>query len=228
MDLFSTPTPDHAPNETTSPPVTLAPGALWLAGFALPDMPLLWPLLQQHLASHPPQQMMTPMGYPMSVRTSSLGRWGWVGSAQGYGYATHDPVSGLPWPDMPEVIQQLAQRAAAAAGYADFEADSCLVNVYAPGSKMGLHQDKDELDFSQPIVSVSLGLPATFLWGGARRTDKPVKIPLVHGDVVVWGGASRRVYHGVAPVRAGAHPLLGAQRINLTLRRARSFGQPAR
>lgn len=122
---------------------------------------------------------------------------------------------------MPEVILQLAETAAQQAGYAGFVPDSCLINVYAPGSKMGLHQDKDEQDFTQPIVSVSLGLPATFLFGGARRTDKPVKIPLVHGDVVVWGGASRRFYHGVAPVQPGQHPLIGPQRINLTLRKAR-------
>ncbi|MDT7848732.1 DNA oxidative demethylase AlkB [Methylophilus sp. VKM B-3414] len=212
MDLFAQDTPSK---------VMLATGACWLSGFALPCMPVLWPCLAQHLSAHPPRQMMTPMGYPMSVRTSSMGDWGWVGSAAGYGYQAADPANHQPWPAMPEVILQLAATAAQQAGYADFVPDSCLINVYAPGSKMGLHQDKDEQDFTQPIVSVSLGLPATFLFGGARRTDKPVKIPLVHGDVVVWGGASRRFYHGVAPVQPGQHLLIGPQRINLTLRKAR-------
>lgn len=212
MDLFAQDIPSK---------VMLAPGACWLSGFALPCMAELWPYLAQHLSNHPAQQMMTPMGYPMSVRTSSMGSWGWVGSAAGYGYHALDPVNQQPWPAIPAVILQLATTAALQAGYPDFVPDSCLINIYAAGSKMGLHQDKDELDFTQPIVSVSLGLPATFLFGGPRRTDKPVKIPLVHGDVVVWGGASRRFYHGVAPVKPGQHPLTGPQRINLTLRKAR-------
>lgn len=212
MDLFAEDTPTK---------VMLAPGAYWLSGLALPCMPVLWPCLADHLSGHPARQMMTPMGYPMSVRTSSMGSWGWVGSAAGYGYQAFDPANQQPWPAIPTVILQLANTAAREAGYPGFVPDSCLINVYAPGSKMGLHQDKDELDFTQPIVSVSLGLPATFLFGGPRRTDKPVKIPLVHGDVVVWGGASRRFYHGVAPVKPGQHPLTGPQRINLTLRKAR-------
>lgn len=201
--------------------VCLAPGAYWLDGFALPFLPALWPLLDTHLQHAPPQQMMTPMGYPMSVRTTSMGAWGWVGSSEGYGYSAVNPANGLAWPAMPAELLQLAEAAAAQAGYHGFVPDSCLINVYAPGSKMGLHQDKDERDFTQPIVSVSLGLPATFLWGGARRCDQTVKIPLVHGDVVVWGGVSRRNYHGVATVRAGEHALLGKQRINLTLRKAK-------
>lgn len=212
MDLFSAP---------SGQPVALAEGAYWLPGFALPAMDSLWPCVQAALSAQPAMQMMTPMGYPMSVKTASLGDWGWVGSSQGYGYSAHHPETHQPWPPIPVVILQLAAAAAAQAGFADFVPDSCLINVYAPGSKMGLHQDKDERDFTQPIVSVSLGLPATFLWGGARRMDKPVKIPLVHGDVVVWGGVSRRIYHGVAPVKAGQHALTGAQRINLTLRKAR-------
>lgn len=212
MDLFAQDTPSK---------VMLAPGACWLCGFAIPYMPVLWPCLAQHLSAHPARQMMTPMGYPMSVHTSSMGDWGWVGSTAGYGYHAVDPASHQPWPSIPEIILQLATAAAQQAGYPGFVPDSCLLNVYAPGSKMGLHQDKDELDFTQPIVSVSLGLPATFLFGGPSRTAKAVKIPLVHGDVVVWGGASRRFYHGVAPVKPGMHPLTGPQRINLTLRKAR-------
>ncbi|MGP1716589.1 MAG: DNA oxidative demethylase AlkB [Methylophilus sp.] len=211
MDLFSEQHPELVP---------LAEGACWLPGFALPVMEALWRNLQQHLSEYPPQQMMTPMGL-MSVRTSSMGDWGWVGNGHGYAYSAMQPGTGLPWPRIPPVILQLAAQAAHKAGYHAFVPDSCLINVYAPGSKMGLHQDKDEMDFSQPIVSLSLGIPATFLFGESKRTDKPVKIPLQHGDVVVWGGASRRFYHGVAPVKADTHPLLGPRRINLTLRKAK-------
>jgi DNA oxidative demethylase len=211
MDLFSAQHPDF---------VSLAEGACWLPGFALPVMDTLWSGLQQHLSAHPPQQMMTPMGL-MSVRTSSMGSWGWVGNSRGYAYSATQPGKHLPWPAIQPVILKLAEEAARRAGYPDFVPDSCLINVYAPGSKMGLHQDKDEMDFTQPIVSLSLGIPATFLFGGAKRTDKPVKIPLQHGDVVVWGGASRRFYHGVLQVQTNTHPLVGAQRINLTLRKAR-------
>jgi len=212
MDLF----PEHS-----TEPVAIAAGAYWLPGFALPVMPTLWQMLQQHLAAHPAQQMMTPMGYLMSVATSSMGHWGWVGRSQGYGYLAYDPVTGQPWPAIPPVILQLAANAAAQAGYSDFVPDSCLINIYQAGSKMGLHQDKDEQDFSQPIVSVSLGIPATFLFGGAKRNDASAKIPLQHGDVVVWGGESRRFYHGVAAIGAHQHPLTGNKRINLTLRKAK-------
>lgn len=212
MDLFSEQAAEHIP---------LAEGAVWLPGFALPYMPALWACLQQHLSAHPAQQMMTPMGYPMSVKTSSMGHWGWVSSPQGYGYSAHDPVSQQPWPAIPTVIMALAAAAAEKAGYPTFIPDSCLINIYAPGSKMGLHQDKDETDFSQPIVSVSLGLPATFMFGGAKRSNKSVHIPLQHGDVVVWGGESRRYYHGVAAIRPNQHPLVGNRRINLTLRKAK-------
>ncbi len=150
-----------------------------------------------------------------------MGNWGWVGNARGYAYSATQPDTHLPWPAIQQVILKLASEAARKAGYPDFVPDSCLINVYEPGSKMGLHQDKDEMDFAQPIVSLSLGIPATFLFGGAKRTDKPVKIPLQHGDVVVWGGASRRFYHGVSQVKTNTHPLVGAMRINLTLRKAR-------
>jgi DNA oxidative demethylase len=211
MDLFSEQRPDF---------FSLAQGACWLPGFALPVMDTLWSGLQQHLCQHPPQQMMTPMGL-MSVRTSSMGDWGWVGNAHGYAYSATQPDTQLPWPAIQPVILTLAAEAARKAGYPDFVPDSCLINVYEPGSKMGLHQDKDEMDFLQPIVSLSLGIPAIFLFSGARRTDKTVKIPLQHGDVVVWGGASRRFYHGVAQVKADQHPLVGSKRINLTLRKAR-------
>lgn len=212
MDLFS----------ATQPTKTcLAAGAYWLPAFAMPVMHAVWPAIAQHLQTFPAQRMMTPMGYPMSVATSSMGQWGWVSDAQGYGYLPHNPLTGKPWPVIPPAILQLAASAAAEAGYCDFVPDSCLMNIYTPGSKMGLHQDKDEQDLSQPIVSVSIGLPATFLFGGAQRGDKAVRTPLQHGDVVVWGGESRRYYHGVAAIRPNQHPLTGNRRINLTLRKAK-------
>lgn len=212
MDLFADQPAEAMP---------LAPGAFWLPGFALPNMAALWSRLQHHLSIYPVQQMMTPMGHLMSVNTSSMGAWGWVSDPQGYGYSAHNPATQQPWPAIPAVILQLAADAAEKAGYLKFVPDSCLINIYVPGCKMGLHQDKDEKDFSQPIVSVSIGLPATFLFGGAQRGDKAVRIPLQHGDVVVWGGESRRYYHGVATIRPNQHPLTDNRRINLTLRKAK-------
>lgn len=212
MDLFS---------DELEKQVTLADGAFWLRGFALPVADALWALVSALLATHSPQQMMTPMGYPMSVKTTSLGDYGWVGSATGYGYAPVNPATKQPWPPIPTTLLSLAQRAAIAAGYANFCPDTCLINLYQTGAKMGLHQDKDELDFTQPIVSVSLGVPATFLFGGAKRTDNTAKIPLTHGDVVVWGGASRRFFHGIYAVKLGQHPQLGTLRCNLTFRKAK-------
>jgi DNA oxidative demethylase len=201
--------------------LAIADGAYWLRGFALPVADGLCAVLLTHFKLHPPQQMMTPMGYPMSVKTTSFGDYGWVGSEKGYGYSTVDLVTQRAWPPMPHPFLNLAQSAANAAGYADFMPDTCLVNVYELGAKMGLHRDQDERDFSQPIVSVSLGIPATFLFGGAKRADKPQKIPLRHGDVVVWGGKTRLHYHAIMPLQPNTHALLGACRINLTFRKAR-------
>lgn len=211
MDLFA---------EQQEPQVKLADGAYWLRGFALPVAGVLWATLTRHFETYPPLQMMTPMGYKMSVRTTSFGQYGWVGTAKGYGYATHNQFNQQSWPAIPDAFFDLAQRAALQAGYAQFIPDSCLINVYDIGSKMGLHQDKDELDFSQPIVSVSLGIPATFLFGGTRRGDSLIKIPLSHGDVVLWGGDARLRFHGILPIKAGKHDLLGERRINLTFRKA--------
>ncbi|MEX0952051.1 MAG: DNA oxidative demethylase AlkB, partial [Gammaproteobacteria bacterium] len=148
------------------------------------------------------------------------GELGWVADTRGYRYTDVDPLSNKPWPVIPGSFQQLAFAAAAAAGFADFHPDACLINRYEPGARMSLHQDKDEQDFSQPIVSVSLGLPMTFLFGGLKRKDKPQRIELQHGDVVVWGGEDRLRYHGVAALKKGEHPLLGRCRINLTFRKA--------
>src|SRR5690606_19341861 len=145
---------------------------------------------------------------------------GWVSDRRGYRYSAIDPASGRPWPAMPASFLRLAERAAERAGFAGMSPDSCLVNRYAPGARLTLHQDKNEPDLDAPIVSASLGLPAVFLFGGVTRQEKPMKVPLRHGDVVVWGGPSRLRYHGVMPIAAGEHARLGAYRINLTFRRA--------
>ena len=168
----------------------------------------------------PLRQMVTPGGFKMSVATASCGDLGWVSDKNGYRYAALDPLTGKPWPKMPASFKQLAQQAADAAGFSNFQPEACLINQYQVGARMGLHQDKDERDFTQPIVSVSLGLPAIFQIGGFTRTDKALKLPLYHGDVLVWGGESRLRFHGVMPVKAGSHPALGATRINLTFRKA--------
>ncbi len=201
--------------------IQIGDGAYFLRGFALPVANDICAMLMQHFKDYPPQQMMTPMGYPMSVKTTSFGKFGWVGTPQGYGYSEVDLVTKKAWSPMPEAFLQLAQGVAEQAGYLDFVPDTCLVNVYAIGTKMGLHRDQDELDFSQPIVSVSLGIPATFLFGSAKRGDKTIKIPLTHGDVVVWGGKSRLHYHAIKPLKHNSHVVLGACRINLTFRKAR-------
>ncbi len=204
-------------------PAPLVPGtsaSMLLRGFALPYVARLLPALDAIAHAAPLRHMLTPGGLPMSVAMSSCGLLGWVTDRRGYRYAALDPASGQPWPPMPAVFLRLAQEAALAAGYADFNPDACLVNRYAPGARMALHQDRDERDFTAPIVSVSLGLPATFLFGGAARADKAARIPLLHGDVVVWGGVDRLRFHGVAPLKEGEHALLGAQRINLTFRKA--------
>ncbi|ATB50070.1 DNA oxidative demethylase AlkB [Corallococcus macrosporus] len=196
-------------------------GARVLRGFALAQAGALLRAVQDVTNASPFRHMETPGGFRMSVAMTSCGAWGWVTDRTGYRYDAVDPVQGRPWPDMPAVFLQLAQTAAAKVGFAGFTPDACLVNRYEPGAKMSLHQDKDERDFSAPIVSVSLGLPAVFLFGGAERSDKPERVRLSHGDVVVWGGPDRLRYHGVMPLKAGHHPLLGAHRINLTFRKAR-------
>jgi alkylated DNA repair protein (DNA oxidative demethylase) len=165
--------------------------------------------------------MLTPGGHQMSVAMTNCGNAGWVTDRTGYRYDGVDPESGQPWPAMPAVLRELAGDAAAAGGFEDFSPDACLINRYQPGARMSLHQDKDELDFAAPIVSVSLGLPAIFLFGGLKRSDKQARFRLVHGDIVVWGGASRLFFHGVAPLADGEHAVLGRQRINLTFRKAR-------
>ncbi|HKS20320.1 MAG TPA: DNA oxidative demethylase AlkB [Bradyrhizobium sp.] len=199
----------------------MAEGAVLLRGLARPAEADLLAALDQIVAQAPFRRMFTPGGYQMSVAMTNCGDAGWVTDRSGYRYDGVDPESGKPWPPMPPVFRGLARRAAAEGGFGDFAPDACLINRYEPGAKMSLHQDRDEQDFGAPIVSVSLGLPAIFLFGGMKRSDKPKRFRLEHGDVVVWGGPSRLFFHGVAPLADGEHALLGRQRINLTFRRAR-------
>jgi DNA oxidative demethylase len=199
----------------------MAEGAVLLRGFARAHEAELLAALREIEGQAPFRRMFTPGGHQMSVAMTSCGEVGWVTDRSGYRYDGIDPDSGKPWPSMPPVFRELAEGAAREAGFAGFAPDACLINRYEPGAKMSLHQDRDERDFSAPIVSVSLGLPAIFLFGGAKRTDKPQRYRLTHGDVVVWGGPSRLFFHGVARLADGEHQLLGRQRINLTFRKAR-------
>lgn len=200
---------------------TMAEGAVLLHGFVQARQDELLAALREVIAAAPFRHMVTPGGFTMSVAMTNCGKVGWVTDRRGYRYDANDPESGQPWPAMPPGLLQLARDAAEAGGFVDFAPDACLINRYVPGAKMSLHQDKDETDFSAPIVSVSLGLPATFLFGGLKRSDKTQRYRLTHGDVVVWGGPSRLFYHGVAPLAEGEHPLLKRQRINLTFRKTR-------
>jgi len=198
----------------------LAPGAFVLRGFAASVESALGAALSAVAAAAPFRHMITPGGYRMSVAMTNCGAVGWVSDRRGYRYDPLDPESRLPWPPMPPVISKLAREAAARATFAGFEPDACLINCYDPGAKLSLHQDKDERDFTAPIVSVSLGVPAVFLFGGLKRSERPLRVPLAHGDVVVWGGPARLRYHGVAALAGAHHPFAGARRINLTLRKA--------
>jgi alkylated DNA repair protein (DNA oxidative demethylase) len=199
----------------------LAPGAVLLRGWARPQAPELLEAVSAVIRQAPLRVMTTPGGFQMSVAMTNCGTAGWITDRSGYRYGARDPLSGQPWPPIPAVLSSLASAVAAKAGFDSFVPDACLINQYEPGSRMSLHQDKDEEDYSAPIVSVSLGLPAVFLFGGERRSDRPVRVGLAHGDVVVWGGPARLRYHGVAPLKDGEHPLLGRRRINVTFRRAR-------
>ncbi|AVU78808.1 DNA oxidative demethylase AlkB [Pseudomonas rhizophila] len=215
LDLFADETP-------TTPGLTEQIGeqAFVLRGFALPWLERLLPALEAVLLAAPFRQMVTPGGFTMSVALSSCGALGWTTDRTGYRYTAHDPQTGAPWPDMPAVFRELAQAAARQAHFEHFEPDACLINRYVPGARMSLHQDKNERCLSAPIVSMSLGLPAVFQFGGFERSDKSLRVPLFHGDIVVWGGVDRLRYHGVLPLKQGQHPKLGAQRINLTFRTA--------
>jgi alkylated DNA repair protein (DNA oxidative demethylase) len=198
----------------------LSDGAILLRGRALAVDAALLAAIESIAARSPFRRMVTPGGFQMSVAMTNCGRVGWVTDRTGYRYDPHDPERDASWPAMPDVFTRLARDAAKDAGFAAFSPDACLVNRYEPGTRLSLHQDKDEQDYSQPVVSVSLGLPATFQFGGLKRSDRPIKVPLQHGDVVVWGGPTRLAYHGVLVLKDGEHPLTGRRRFNLTFRKA--------
>ncbi len=201
-------------------PEPLAEGAVVLRGFARCEAAALLAAVQRVAAAAPFRNMITPGGLRMSVAMTNCGRAGWVTDRRGYRYEAADPMTGRRWPPIPVSFRELARNAADAAGFVGFEPDACLVNRYEPGTRLSLHRDENERDLSAPIVSVSLGLPAVFLFGGLSRGDRTQRVPLEGGDVVVWGGPARLAYHGVAPLADGEHPLTGRCRINLTLRRA--------
>jgi len=191
-----------------------------LRGFALPEATAILAARRDITTQAPFRHMVTPGGFRMSVAMTNCGAYGWVTDRTGYRYDALDPETGKPWPRMPDVFLTLAQDAVANAGFAGFTLDACLINRYEPGARLSLHQDRNERDFGAPIVSVSLGLPAVFLFGEPHRTDTPRRVPLAHGDVVVWGGPARLWYHGIMPLKEGYHPLVGGHRINLTFRKA--------
>jgi len=199
--------------------VRLAPGAVILGACARPVESAIASALRDVAVAAPFRHMRTPGGRRMSVAMTNCGALGWVSDHQGYRYDSRDPEGGRPWPAMPAVFRDLAVRAAHQAGFDGFVPDACLINRYEPGARLSLHQDRDEQDLEAPIVSVSLGLPAVFLFGGLHRADPTERVTLHHGDVVVWGGPSRLRYHGVLPLEDGRHPLTGAYRFNLTFRK---------
>jgi DNA oxidative demethylase len=199
----------------------LGPGAVLLHEFAASQAGALFRATQGVAERSPFRHMSTRGGYPMSVAMTNCGACGWITDETGYRYDTVDPSTATRWPPMPRVFRDVATRAAVAAGFGDFAPDACLISRYEPGARLSLHQDKDEIDLESPVVSISLGLRAVFLFGGHRRSDRPRRVPLTHGDVVVWGGPARLRYHGVMPLEDGRHPLLEASRVNLSLRKAR-------
>jgi alkylated DNA repair protein (DNA oxidative demethylase) len=201
-------------------PLAIGTQALLLPRYAAPLAEQAPRMLAGIVQQAPLRHMVTPGGQRMSVAMTNCGQCGWISDRKGYRYTPLDPASGRPWPAMPPALRQLAQRAAAAAGFDGFEPDACLVNYYAPGTRLTLHQDRNERDFSAPVVSLSLGLSATFLFGGLRRRDPVQRIQLHHADVVVWGGQQRLAFHGIAPLHEGEHPVMGRWRVNLTFRRA--------
>lgn len=198
----------------------LSEGAVLFHGRVADRAEAIVDTIREIVVEAPFRHLITPGGHTMSVSMTSCGELGWMSDRKGYRYTSSDPRSERPWPPMPALFAELAHAAAEDAGFPGYRPDACLINRYRPGAKLSLHQDKDEQDYGHPVVSFSLGLPATFLWGGFRRKDKPRRLLLEHGDVLVWGGPDRLRYHGILPLPEGEHPLLGAQRINLTFRKA--------
>lgn len=215
MNLFDDPVSANRRKEQ------LEAGAFLLRGFALPEENAILQAVHEVTTTASFRHMTTPGGYRMSVAMTNCGALGWVTDRSGYRYDSRDPETGQPWPAMPAPFLRLSQTAADEAGFSNFSPDACLINRYEAGAKLSLHQDKDEHDFAAPIVSVSLGIPAIFLFGGLQRSEKTRRVPLEHGDVVVWGGPARLRYHGVLPLKPAHHPAFGAYRVNLTFRKAR-------
>ncbi len=213
VDLF-----DDLPLPAEDLRTAIAPGAVLLRGLGRAGDVAILQAVESVIAQAPLRHLQTPGGHTMSIQTTRCGSMGWVSDPGGYRYAAQQPGTQQPWPAMPQCLLDFALRAAAEAGYPDFVPDSCMINQYLPGTKLGLHQDRDERDLRAPVVSLSLGLPATFLFGGLQRTGKTQRYRLAHGDVVVWGGPSRLAFHGVLPVADGDHPLVGRRRINVTFR----------
>lgn len=197
----------------------LEEGAVWLRRFAALDAARLIERVAEIARAAPFRHLVTPGGHTMSVAMTNCGRVGWVSDRSGYRYDRLDPDSQNPWPAMPKEFIDLAARAAAEGGFERYDPDACLINRYEAGTRLSLHQDRDEKDAWAPIVSVSLGIPAVFQWGGKKRSDPVRRLRLEHGDVVVWGGPARFVYHGVLPLKPAEHPLTGPVRINLTFRK---------
>jgi DNA oxidative demethylase len=207
-------------SQTEASKEMLCPGAVMLRRFAQKYETELFAGLREVTAKAPFRHMVTPGGFRMSVAMTNCGAFGWITDETGYRYDRVDPETNATWPEMPDCFLKLASSAATEVGFDEFLPDACLINRYEPGSKLSLHQDKNERDFEQPIVSVSLGALATFLFGGSRRNDETERIPVEHGDVIVWGGPARLRYHGVMALKEGFHPLAGGRRFNLTFRKA--------
>jgi alkylated DNA repair protein (DNA oxidative demethylase) len=203
-----------------APSLRIGDDAVWLSSFATDSAAAVLAALEPVVAAAPWRHMVTPSGARMSVAMTNCGQVGWLSDRRGYRYDPIDPQSNRPWPAMPASMRALAIRAAAAAGFGEFVPDACLVNRYEPGNRLTAHQDRNERDLNAPVVSVSLGLPALFLFGGLSRRDPCVRIPLESGDIVVWGGRQRLAFHGVSKLAEGEHPLTGRCRINLTFRKA--------
>lgn len=213
-DLFESDCPETGEQQ-------LGEAATVLRGFVMGNDHALFEAIQQVAMSNPFRHMATRGGHTMSAAMTNCGESGWVSDAAGYRYDACDPLTNQSWPSMPDILRTFATSAADVAGFPGFYPDVCLINRYRPGARMSLHQDRDEADFANPIVSLSLGIPAVFLWGGHKRRERPQRIPLFHGDTVVWGSVDRLRYHGIAPIKEASHPVTGAIRFNLTFRRAR-------
>lgn len=211
LDLFAPPAAE---------PIAIGPDAWLLKGFANSQAEALLQLINQIEQQAAFRNQVTPGGHTMASQQTSCGSYGWITDRRGYRYSTEDPLTAQPWPNMPALFHELATQAATSVGFEHFDPQSCLINRYQTGAGMGLHQDKDEQDLTAPIVSVTLGAPITFLFGGPQRSDKPSRWLLEHGDVVVWGGISRLYFHGVAQLgKRASHSVTGAVRYNLTFRR---------